>query len=113
MKKFWKIFIGLHIFLLITSLLSFFLMGIYPYILCITFAQSLFIYIVFIYLGKYKVNKFLNIIFATILVIFFTFLMNYGFLELSKAFKIVVNASTIILVFQSFVFILAMLNDQV
>ena len=52
MKKFWKIFIGLHIFLLITSLLSFFLMGIYPYILCITFAQSLFIYIVFIYLGK-------------------------------------------------------------
>lgn len=93
MDGFWRIFWILHIFLGIASIFFFFLLVFYPIILGVNLALSGLIYIIFMFIKKYKVNDFFNTILSLIFVISLIFLVSCIFLSLENAFGFMMYTS--------------------
>ncbi|MFJ1519867.1 hypothetical protein ACG59Z_08245 [Acinetobacter sp. ABJ_C1_1] len=88
MNGFWRIFCIFHIFLGITSVFFLFLLVFYPIILGINLALSGLIYIIFVFIKKYKVNDFFNTILSLTFAISLSFLVSLIFLSLENAFGV-------------------------
>lgn len=93
MNGFWRIFCIFHIFLGITSVFFFFLLVFYPIILGINLALSGLIYIIFVFIKKYKVNDFFNTILSLTFAISLSFLVSLIFLNLENAFGVMLYTS--------------------
>lgn len=93
MNGFWRIFCILHIFLGIASIFFLFLLVFYPIILGINLALTGLIYIIFMFIKKYKVNDFFNTILSLIFAISLSFLVSLIFLSLENAFGVMLYTS--------------------